>query len=151
MKLISRTAAIEIISSLLLMLFLYTAVSKLLHFTSFIIAMAKSPAIYEYAKPLAYTVPSIEIIIAILLFVPRTRRIGLWSSFILMAIFSIYVAYMLIAHHTDLPCTCGGVLKQLTWPQHLIFNIFFTLLAFAGILLTRKSKGFEVRNIIQPA
>lgn len=137
-NLIKKNTLIEIISSLLLMLFLYTAVSKLIDFPGFIISMAKSPVIYEYAKPLAYIVPGTELIISILLFIPRTRKIALWCSLILMAIFSAYVAYMLLAHKTDLPCTCGGVLKTMSWPQHLVFNLFFTLLAGLGIYLYNK-------------
>jgi hypothetical protein len=44
----------------------------------------------------------------------------------------------MLAYAKHLPCSCGGVIKKLTWPQHLAFNIFFLLIAMTGIILQRK-------------
>jgi hypothetical protein len=132
-----RKLIIEIISSLLILLFVYTAISKFLDYTSFKQVLSKSPLIGSQGAIVAIALPVTELFIAALLFMPRTKLWGLYSSFALMALFTLYLGYM-IAFSPNLPCSCGGVLKQMTWNQHLVFNIFFTLLAFAGIVLNRK-------------
>ncbi|MBS1567215.1 MAG: hypothetical protein JST39_22720 [Bacteroidetes bacterium] len=51
-----------------------------------------------------------------------------------MSLFTGYVAVMLSLSYY-LPCSCGGILQALSWQGHLVFNVFFTLLAAAGALL----------------
>ena len=33
------------------------------------------------------------------------------------------------------PCSCGGVLQNMSWNQHLFFNIGFVLIALTGVIL----------------
>jgi len=132
-----RSFFIEIISSLLILLFVYTAISKLLDYTSFRHVLSQSPLVGSQAAIASIALPVTELFIAALLFMPRTKLWGLYSSSALMALFTLYLGYM-IAFTPNLPCNCGGVLKQMTWNQHLVFNIFFTLLALAGIILYKK-------------
>lgn len=134
-----RTVSIEIISSLLILLFVYTAVSKLLDYSVFQSQLSRSPLIGFMAGSIAWALPAAELAIAAMLFVPQTRLWGLYSSFALVALFTLYIGYMM-AFVTNRPCSCGGVLKQMTWGQHLVFNIFFTLLALAGIWLLKKNR-----------
>ena len=135
----SYTFLTELISSLLILLFVYTACSKLMTLDTFQLVMSKSPMIGEHSTWLSYTVPITELIIASLLLIPYTRKLGLYLSTILMALFTFYIGYML-ATVSDLPCSCGGVLKYMSWKQHLVFNIFFTALSFTGIKLLDKQK-----------
>lgn len=146
----SKNRIIEIICALFILLFAYTALSKLLNFESFKQVLSLSPSIGENAPIIAWTLPIVELIVASLLFIPRTRTQGLYGSFSLMVVFTIYLSYMLAAT-PDLPCTCGGVLSQMTWNQHLVFNIFFTLIALFGIIINKRSKkpkqGEEVTRV----
>jgi hypothetical protein len=137
-----RNLIIEIISSLLILLFLYTALSKLLDHTAFKNVLSKSPLIGGKAAVVALALPITEGLIASLLFFPGSRRWGLWGSFAAMTIFTLYLAYMIMST-PNLPCSCGGVLKQMTWNQHLVFNIFFLLLSLTGIVLERKRVRFK--------
>lgn len=132
-----RQLTIEIISSLLILLFLYTALSKLLEFTAFNYVLSKLPLIGSMAAVVALALPITEGLVSVLLFFPRTRLWGLYSALALMTGFTAYLAYM-IFFTPHLPCSCGGVLKQMTWSQHLIFNILFLLLSLAGVVLQRK-------------
>jgi len=132
-----RKSIIEIISSLFIFLFIYTAVSKLLDYNSFRYVLSKSPLIGDQAAVVALALPVTEVLVSILLFFPGTRRWGLYGAIALMTAFTGYLAYM-IAYTPHLPCSCGGVLKQMTWNQHLIFNIFFLLLSIMGLVLHRK-------------
>lgn len=136
---IFRPAVItEIISLLLVILFLYTGISKLTEYVTFKAQISQSPVLKYIAPVLAWALPITELIVAILLFIPRYRLIGFYSSFILMISFTGYVIAILTTSE-ELPCSCGGVLEQLSWQGHLVFNSIFSLLAFTGIFLTRRS------------
>jgi len=132
-----RNLIIEIIGSLLILLFVYTAISKLLDFTAFKNVLSRSPLIGGKAAVVALALPIAEGLVVGLLFFPKTRLRGFYGSSALMIMFTLYLAYM-ISFTPHLPCSCGGVLKQMTWSQHLVFNIFFLLLSLTGLVLERK-------------
>jgi putative oxidoreductase len=136
---ISKATAIEIISALFILLFVYTALSKFLEFANFKNVLGNSPLLSSYNIQVAWTLPIVELTVSLLLFAPRTRLLGLYSSLLLMTLFTVYIGYML-AFTPNLPCSCGGVLKDMTWSQHLIFNLFFTLLATTAIWMTKKRR-----------
>lgn len=128
---------IESIILLFIFLFTYAAISKFHEFDVFRIQLGRSPFIGEYANLLVWGVPAIELFISFLLVFPKLKLAGLWSSFILMVIFTTYI--VLVLNFSDsIPCSCGGVIASLTWTQHLIFNIGFILLAAIGVLLSKK-------------
>ncbi|HEY0612053.1 MAG TPA: MauE/DoxX family redox-associated membrane protein [Chitinophaga sp.] len=135
----SRKLIAEIIGGLFILLFLYTALSKLSEIALFRLVLRSSPLISDYANLVSILLPASEILVSLLLFIPDTRRRGLYAAFLLMLIFTLYLAYML-CFTKQLPCSCGGVISQLSWKQHLVFNIAFTLLAIAGIRLSRKPR-----------
>ncbi len=129
-----KDTTIEIICGLLILLFVYTALSKLLAYRSFTTVLGKSPLIQGKAALVAWLLPTIELIASALLLMPSTRKMGLYASFFLMLLFTLYIAYMLLFTQ-NLPCSCGGAIGRLTWKQHLVFNILFTALAFVGARL----------------
>jgi hypothetical protein len=140
---ISKAAFLaDIISAILLMLFLYTALSKLTGYEVFKNVLTASPLLKPYAAIIAWLLPATEITIVVLLFIPRFRIKGLIASVILITLFTIYLLYM-IAFTPNLPCSCGGVIKLLTWPQHIVFNVFFIFLSLTGIILYRRAKSLE--------
>jgi putative oxidoreductase len=128
-----RNYAVEIIAALFILLFAYTASSKLIEHEKFWILLHNdTPQTEKYATLLSWAVPLSEIAITLLLFFPKSRRLGLWGSLAIMLLFTGYLGYMLF-FTTSRPCGCGGVIQKMTWNQHLIFNIFFTLLAAFGL------------------
>jgi putative oxidoreductase len=135
----TRSTVLEIISALFILLFVYTALSKFFEFADFKNVLGRSPLISNYNTLAAWTLPIVELIVSLMLFIPRTRILGLISSLVLMTLFTLYIGYML-AFTPSLPCSCGGVLKSMTWGQHLTFNIFFTLLAATGIWISKKKQ-----------
>lgn len=136
---VKKNTVIEIISGLFILLFLYTALSKLHGFLYFRFVIGQSPLIGPFAPILAWTVPVVEILISLALMIPKTKLAGLYASFITMILFTLYIGYML-AFESKLPCSCGGVIGQMTWPQHLVFNIVFTALAYLGIRLYKQNQ-----------
>jgi hypothetical protein len=135
---IKTNYTLQIICSLFIFLFVYSALSKFHEFDAFKAVLGRSPVIGSKNEILAWSLPLIELMVAIILFIPGTRRIGLYSSFFLMSIFTVYVGY-LILFIPNLPCSCGGIIKQMSWKQHLVFNIFFTSLAGAAIIIETKT------------
>ena len=126
---------VETIAGLLILLFVYAAISKLLDYEQFRMQLAQSPLLYYAPNTIAWLVPGTELVIALAMFSRRWRLAGLYASFTLMIIFSGYI--IAITHYSEyIPCSCGGVLSKMSWNQHLVFNIGFVILAGTAILLS---------------
>jgi hypothetical protein len=128
---------LEAICALLITLFLYASLSKFLDFRVFIGEMNNQPLPNSLTPFLVWTIPSLEIAISVALIFKSTRLAGLYGSLILMTSFTIYTIVILLHFFHYVPCSCGGVIKKLTWRQHLVFNLFFVALSIIGILLKR--------------
>lgn len=138
-----KTLTIDIISALLLLLLLYTGISKLVEYEKFRDVLSTSPLLSGFAGIISRLLPVLEIFIAILLFVPATRFVGLISSFVLLLFLTGYLI-ILVFFAPRLPCNCGGVISSLNWTEHIFFNLFFILIAAVGIYLS--AKGIRRRS-----
>lgn len=125
----------EIICLLYVLLFTYSAVSKLSDYQQFTEQLQESP-LQRVAGVIAWLTPASELLLAALLLLPQTRKLSLYGSFLLMMAFTCYIIYLL-KYVPDIPCSCGGILESMNWTQHLAFNIVFTLLALIAILLLK--------------
>lgn len=137
-----KQLALDIICVLFALLFVYAAVSKLLTYDEFKAQIGKSPLITHHGWWIAWTIPTIEIGIAAMLFIPRLQLIGLYGAFTIMFIFTLYIGFMLM-FTPNLPCSCGGILSAMGWKEHLGFNIIFTLCAVLGIHLSNRQTKNE--------
>jgi hypothetical protein len=146
-----QKATIEIICFLLILLFVYAAFSKLWEYNTFEIQLTNSPFLKPFAGIVAWLVPALELIIVLMITVKDTRKYGLWASLFLLFIFTFYISGMLLSG-INLPCSCGGIIRELSWAQHLVFNLFFMALSIAGICFTAKTEkqasGFKTGNKI---
>jgi hypothetical protein len=131
-----RDLLVQTFSCLLVLLFVYAAASKLMDFPKFRTELGKSPLLTSFANLVAWTIPLLELTIALLLSFARTRLLGLYASFTLMVLFTAYIFYIL-RFSPYVPCSCGGVLQKLNWTTHLYFNIFFILISALGVLIHR--------------
>ncbi|HRN55432.1 MAG TPA: hypothetical protein PLL71_03210 [Agriterribacter sp.] len=129
----------EILSSLLILVWVYAAFSKIIDFKKFELALDSSPLIGPYAGGVAAVLPFIELSVATLLFLPACRLWGFSASFILMLGFTAYLGYMIL-FVPHLPCTCGGILEKLGWTEHLVFNIGLLIIAALGLFRYKRSK-----------
>jgi hypothetical protein len=127
---VKKDFLVETIVALLVLLFAYTSLSKLLEHDKFIFQMRLShaPIIKQMAAFLSWFLPIVEIAIAVLLTASRTRLMGLYGSLALLVVFEGYIGAMLLSGQ-PLPCTCGGVISKLSWKGHLVFNLAFIVLA----------------------
>ena len=111
--------------SLLIILWIYAAGSKLMEYNSFKHQLSMQHFAFNTAETLAWLLPSIEILIAGLLTATNTIKYGLFASASLLIIFTIYIALIITGTYDKAPCSCGGVLSMLSWKSHLVFNISF--------------------------
>jgi uncharacterized membrane protein YphA (DoxX/SURF4 family) len=137
-----RQVLLESISALLILLFLYASISKLLDFGGFYHDLKSQPLPGSWTPFLIWFIPCTEIAISIALLFERTRLFGFYASLTLMSLFTIYAIMILLHSFAYIPCSCGGVIKRLTWPQHLVLNLFFLGLSISGIFIQR-SKLFR--------
>ena len=128
---------------LYVLLFVYAALSKLLDFENFRVQLAESPLLSAYAGLVAPAVIGLELLIVLLLCFKTSRLTGLYASFFLMVAFTVYI-YLILNYSDFVPCSCGGILEQLGWREHLVFNITFALLALLAIVITEKMKGTRI-------
>lgn len=130
---------IEIISFLYVLLFVYAALMKLMDVEKFTVQLGQSPLLMAFATWIAWVVPSIELIIAAMLIFSRTRLFGFYAAFTLMVMFTVYIV-IILTYADHVPCSCGGILEDMGWTEHLIFNIAFVLLGATGVLLLTSKK-----------
>jgi len=137
-----KAIIIDGISILFMILFLYTGLSKLLEYSVFKAQLMESPILAPVSTIIAILLPVFEIVIMLLLLIPYVRLVGLYASLVLMIMFTIYVL-MILVFDKKLPCSCGGIISAMSWPQHLLFNVVFVLMAVIGIGMEKKNKRME--------
>jgi putative oxidoreductase len=133
-------AVLEATAALLILLFVYAAVSKLLKFSEFKEQMHLQALPHAVASIAVWMLLPLEIITAILLSSKQWRFAGFVLFAALMLLFTIYIGMALSGILGKVPCSCGGVLQSLGWKAHLFFNLFFLLLSFLGIYLTNRER-----------
>jgi hypothetical protein len=136
-----KQVMIECVAALLIVLFLYASLSKFLDFQTFIGEMNNQPMPNSWTPFLVWFIPCSEVAIALALLFEYTRLLGFYASLVLMTLFTVYTLIILLHFFSYIPCSCGGIIKKLTWGQHLVFNLVFVALSGFGIILQR-SKFF---------
>jgi len=129
---------IKAVSYFFILLFMYASVSKMLDFENFQVQIAQSPLLSAYAGSISYSVIISELIIALLLCIRKSRLLGLLASFGIMIAFTVYI-YLILYYSEFVPCSCGGILENMGWITHLIFNIITVILAGSAIILSSNS------------
>ena len=135
----------SVVALLLVVLFLYTGISKLMDYSVFKEQIAESPILAPVAPFIAWALPLAEFAVAVALFIPAWRLWGLYASSVLMLLFTGYIA-ALLSFSEELPCSCGGILQEMSWQQHLVFNITFTILAIVSAILEKKRRKAKNTN-----
>lgn len=138
----TRKIALETISILFIILWVYAGLSKLMDFSHFKMQLGQSPYIENYASVIVWVLPLGELTLACLLISKKTRLIGLYLSFLLMLLFTGYIYAMLNFSYYK-SCSCGGILSRMSWNVHLAFNIAFSVLGIIGILLSNRTPTHE--------
>lgn len=130
-----KTRFVEFTSYFFILLFCYASISKIMDFENFQIQIAQSPLLSAYAVFITYGILILELLVCFLLISERTRYIGLYGSYILMVLFTVYI-YLILNYSEFVPCSCGGILEKMDWNTHLIFNLICILIAVFSIIFS---------------
>jgi putative oxidoreductase len=147
-----RTKKVEIITFiaavLLLLLFVYGALSKLATHQMFLAEMKRAPLSFmrQLAPLLSWLVPVIMGTVVVLLCFERWRRQGLYASFFLLLVFEIYIGGLLLSGRM-LPCSCSGIHASLLWGEQFWVNAAFIFIAVFPLLYTSSFIRFILQNI----
>ena len=126
-------------------LFLYTGYSKIEDHVRFMKGLSKVRIIGGMANYIAWLVPIAEIIIAVMMIIPKTYRFGLHAFTGLMSVFTVYIISMLLWAE-KLPCHCGGAIEKLTWTQHVWFNLAFIAIAIYALWLSNRKTTLNIKK-----
>lgn len=137
---------LEAVVFLLAVLFIYAGISKLLDHSRFSVQLAKSPMLTDYSRILSWILPLSELVIALLLFTKYLRNFALYAYLFLMVTFTAYL-FVILNFSYHVPCSCGGVLQNMSWRSHIIFNIVFVGLNIYAIVRTDKTKTDHYFNV----
>lgn len=138
-----------VIAVLLIILFCYAAIAKLMDIDEFRRQLANQE-LPEWSKaPLLWLIPGSELLLSVLLAFSQTRKIGYWGSAILMSLFSGYIGLVVIGYFDRVPCSCGGVLRSMSFETHLVFNLFFLALTIIGIYMFHSQNKHAVTQVLK--
>jgi hypothetical protein len=126
--------------SLLVLLFVYAAASKLADFGDFRGQLYNQTFPHGLADLLLYALPAAELLAVALLLFPRTQLTGLVISLDLLLLFTGYITQVLLHFWDRVPCSCGGILSHMGWGTHLAFNLVFIGLNIAAIKIHLSDK-----------
>ena len=129
---------VTLIAALIILLFLYASLSKILSFHQFVGEINNQPLPNSWTPFLSVAIPAAEVLISVLVAFERTRLAGFWLSLFFMSVFTVYAIVILLHGFSYIPCSCGGVIEHLTWPEHLLLNISYVVLSGLGIRLQRQ-------------
>ena len=122
------------VPALLVLLFMYTGFNKLFTLDDFTRSMYNQPIPHWLAYTLARCIPVIEILAAVCLLFNATQKLGLYTSFILLAIFTTYIGLILLHVFRKIPCSCAGIFRKISWQQHLWINLLLLALTIAATI-----------------
>jgi hypothetical protein len=146
-----RIPIANIVSVLLLLLFIYTATSKFLDYDRFVFQMKLAPVpLMKWAAPiLGWLVPAMETLLVIGIttgfFIPKVIIKALYASIMMLSMFEIYIGIMLLSG-SQLPCTCGGIISKMGWGQHLLLNAFFIIMGYVSIRFQKTNSSAALQN-----
>lgn len=107
--------------------------------------LAVSPILGFAAKPIALLLPWVEFVLVLMLVIPRWRLKGLYACLGMMVLFTVYII-ALFSVSKEMPCSCGGIMEELSWQQHIVFNSAFILLNLWAIILLKKEKKAQLKE-----
>ncbi|RVT99736.1 hypothetical protein EOD41_14930 [Mucilaginibacter limnophilus] len=125
---------------LLIILWVYAVAAKMRDFQRYAYEMQQQVFSAKLATFLAYALPLAELLAVIMLIAESTVFAGLALSAMLLLAFTGYSAAVLLHWFPKIPCPCGGLISELSWLQHLLFNLSFLLLTLISILTIAKER-----------
>jgi putative oxidoreductase len=140
MKPVKFSVAVSVLIALLLA---YAAVSKLCAYEESKREMMNQVFPVNIALVLTWLVPVIELTFAIGLVINKFRFRALIASCLLLIVFSLYIVITMSGSFGRIPCSCGGILENMSYSAHLVFNLIFIVMAILAIALETQWKSIH--------
>ncbi|MDB5143392.1 MAG: hypothetical protein JWQ66_2105 [Mucilaginibacter sp.] len=131
---------------LLVLLWVYAAVNKLIDFTHFRQQMHNQVLPLFLQTVLIYLLLPFELATAALLLTDKTQRAGLYVSAILLTFFTGYIGLVTLKVFRKVPCSCGGILEHMGWLPHLFFNTFFLTITLTTIIIIKRKERHSIKS-----
>ena len=140
-----KERALEYIVYLFTLLFTYAGIRKLIDLDMFVkevwgFAIYGSKAMIRAEFTL---LSCAELLVAIMLILPRTRLVGIYATFILIV--TINICFFILQQYAKvIPMYYGGIIPEAPFIVHFIFNLCLLFLALVATLMaieTRKQKN----------
>jgi hypothetical protein len=147
MKIKISSTISETVTVIFIILFLYTGIDKIMDHLVFKEQIAESPILAPVASFAVILLPFFELTTVLLLVVPRFRLKGLYVALCLMLLFTGYIGAIL-CFDKHLPCSCGGLISQLSWKQHLLFNSICIALNLVGIYAEKRVSETKRKTLL---
>ncbi|TCD07676.1 hypothetical protein EZ449_14165 [Pedobacter frigidisoli] len=142
----TRERLSDICAALLVFLFSYAAISKLMSYNISRKEMLNQVFLHDTAIVLTWLIPVIEFCITIMLLFPQLRKLSFLSALTLLSTFSFYITISMSGIFGRIPCSCGGILGQMSYGIHLLFNTFFMAIAVLGMKISAKKTKRKIRS-----
>jgi putative oxidoreductase len=114
--------------ALLILMWTYASLSKLLNYPESQTAMRNQIFPIWIADLLSFSIPILELTVAALLVFPHLHKMGKWISLTLLSAFTLYIIGIELLLFGRIPCSCGGIISGFSWIQHLLFNLTFIMI-----------------------
>ena len=116
----------------------YTGLDKILRFKESRNAFHNQTFPGALAEILSYTIPGVELLLALLLLFSATRWWGYLGSALLLTVFTTYVGLIWVGAFPRVPCNCAGIIESLGWGGHFWMNLGLTGISIYGLWIERK-------------
>ncbi len=130
---------IEVIASLLIICFLYAAISQAVFHNTFQSQINRSLVNEPLTVTISWLLPAVQLLLSFLLYRPATRLAGLCCSLALVGCYTVYLITMLPQTYSS-ACHCGEPWQGFTVEVNILVNLAIILLAATAIILTGRFK-----------
>lgn len=128
---------------LIALLFAYAAVSKLCAYEESKREMMNQVFPANIALILTWLVPVTELTLAAGLIINKFSFKALLASCLLLIVFTLYIAIAMSGSFGRIPCSCGGILEDMSYSAHMVFNLIFIVMAILAIALETQWKSIH--------
>jgi small-conductance mechanosensitive channel len=135
-----RGLIINTVYFLFIAMFTYAAASKWMMFNVFVSQINKQPFNDKFTPLLVWGIPISEITVSLMMMLDKTRVLALKIATAMMILFTGYIILIELNLFGKIPCACGGAIVELSWTQHLFFNLFFVFAGVLAIFLIKKNR-----------
>ncbi|NLR68897.1 hypothetical protein HGH92_31640 [Chitinophaga varians] len=139
-----RQSLLEVAALAYILMFSYAAASKLFDVKLFTRQLRLQPFNLSWVPFMVWAIPTVELLVVLLLILPKYRLKGLYAAIGLMIVFTAYILVAKSGVFKYIPCSCGGVISKLTWTQHLWFNLIFLIIGLLPFIIPASRRWFKL-------